>query len=637
MKEMNFFNEKRKFVFLLISAVILLPACGRGIQEQEMEIQQAVFDDVQSAVMEAHEGEKREPYVEKLGSGNIIPYYVPLEEIAQKIEYLYSYGNMLYGQSYNYGELGPLPESRNICLEVYVAEGNKLLFLPKGKGNRDVLVNGEFCSLYYSEKRAGYLFYYVTDFFTEEGGIPVNFPGGGYDGWWIRTCIMEGESQPTGDDGFYYGIDSGNLVRLGETEVEFDPLDKPELPVVLVEGNEYMEAMVETAESILAERGKFGEYEMYLGTYGRMPDEGNQYYETDSSVFVAGGCISGEGLEQYFLFNIWDDQGIRRAHLLNPPGNPESEELFMEDNLLTINPEESVRRVKDMEWIKIPFTVVEGEKYCVYDNGAEPGVRKQDGGEGMDFRTMDSGEAVDLIAYACSYSEWFGMNELGYGEGEIRGFRGKEIIMYTEACDGDVLLFIPADRVNRVYEEDGKQYPLYVNREGYVEFYCMGSNPYAAGRGDLKSTLCTTREYREDSVSGLSMIGRERLEIKELLSFGLPVVEDNGYVEALEEHVGNLLEQNGERGKYKVYIGEYEVIYPARVCISAAVTGEKEYYVRYLVVRSQHGTYYFWPAGFGLDRSLEECEAEKHYMNGVCIERTKRLGRYVSEIEVGER
>lgn len=635
MKEMSF-SKKRKFVFILVTMVILLLACGKSIQKQKMT--HRVSADTQNINLETCEDEGIKPYEEKLGNGNVIPYYVPLEEIAQKIEYLYAYQNMLYGQAYDNGELGPLPEGRDICLDIYAAEGNKLLFLPKGRGNREVLVNGEFCSLYYSEERAGYLFYYVTDFFTEEGGIPVNFIGGDYDGWWIRTCIVGGESQPTEDDRFYYGIDSGSLVWLGDAEVEFDPLKKLELPMIPVEGNEYMEAMVRTAKSILAERGKFGEYEMYLGTYGRMPDEMNQYYEIDSSVFVTSGCISGEDLEQYFLFNIWDDQVVGWAHLLCPPKNPESEELFMGDYLLVVNPKESIRRVKDMEWIKIPFTVVKGEEYHVDSNGVELGEKKQNSAEGMDFRTMNSREAADLIAYACSYSEWFGMNELGYKEGEIRGFRGKEIIMYTESCEGDVLLFIPKDMVNRVYEgEDGEKYSMYVNEEGYAEFYCMRLNPYAGEQGDLKTTLCTTEKYREDSISGLSMIGRERLEIKELQLFDLPEVKDDGYVEALEEYVKKLLEQSGEPGKYEVYIGEYEVIYPSRICISAAVVGEKEYYVRYLVVRSQHGKYYFWPTGFGLDWSMEECEAGRHYMNGLCIERTKRLGRHVSEMEVGKR
>ena len=82
-------------------------------------------------------------------------------------------------------------------------------------------------------------------------------------------------------------------------------------------------------------------------------------------------------------------------------------------------------------------------------------------------------------------------------------------------------------------------------------------------------------------------------------------------------------------------IGEYEVPYNNRVCLSAAVTGEEDsYYFRYLIVKSGKGNYYFWPAGFGLNGSLTECEAGRHYMNALCIERTKQLERCRIVIEI---
>ena len=64
-----------------------------------------------------------------------------------------------------------------------------------------------------------------------------------------------------------------------------------------------------------------------------------------------------------------------------------------------------------------------------------------------------------------------------------------------------------------------------------------------------------------------------------------------------------------------------------RVCLSAAVCGEEDYYVRYLIIKSQQENYYFWPVGFGLNGSLEECSADRHYMNALCIDRTKQLER----------
>ncbi len=53
-----------------------------------------------------------------------------------------------------------------------------------------------------------------------------------------------------------------------------------------------------------------------------------------------------------------------------------------------------------------------------------------------------------------------------------------------------------------------------------------------------------------------------------------------------------------------------------------------------LVVYIAEGNYYFWPVGFGLNGSLEEGEMNSHYMNAVCIERTKQLKRSKIVIEV---
>ncbi len=84
-----------------------------------------------------------------------------------------------------------------------------------------------------------------------------------------------------------------------------------------------------------------------------------------------------------------------------------------------------------------------------------------------------------------------------------------------------------------------------------------------------------------------------------------------------------------------INIGEYEALHTNKVCLSAAVSGEgEEYYFRYMIVKSQKGNYYFWPVGFGLNGSLEEGEMNSHYMNVVCIERTKQLKRSKIVIEV---
>ena len=115
----------------------------------------------------------------------------------------------------------------------------------------------------------------------------------------------------------------------------------------------------------------------------------------------------------------------------------------------------------------------------------------------------------------------------------------------------------------------------------------------------------------------------------------VPAIEEDEYVTALKEYIKNMLRQNGRSGEYEMNIGEYEAPYNNRVCLSAAVTGEEDsYYFRYLIVKSGKGNYYFWPAGFGLNGSLAECEAQRHYMNALCIERTRQLERCRIVIEV---
>ncbi|MBQ6888401.1 MAG: hypothetical protein IJN54_12920 [Lachnospiraceae bacterium] len=70
-----------------------------------------------------------------------------------------------------------------------------------------------------------------------------------------------------------------------------------------------------------------------------------------------------------------------------------------------------------------------------------------------------------------------------------------------------------------------------------------------------------------------------------------------------------------------MYIGEYENTSTNKVCVLAAVVGEEtEYYVRYLIVKSEKRNYYLLPIGFGRNGSLEECEADGHYMNYVLRE-----------------
>ncbi len=66
---------------------------------------------------------------------------------------MYTYEKMLceVSASSQYEELKPLPEGR-MRMTIYMAEGNKVLFLPEGAGNKEVLINGKLCKLYHSEE-----------------------------------------------------------------------------------------------------------------------------------------------------------------------------------------------------------------------------------------------------------------------------------------------------------------------------------------------------------------------------------------------------------------------------------------------------------------------------------------------------
>ena len=103
----------------------------------------------------------------------------------------------------------------------------------------------------------------------------------------------------------------------------------------------------------------------------------------------------------------------------------------------------------------------------------------------------------------------------------------------------------------------------------------------------------------------------------------------------MEDYIKDLLVSGGEKGEFEITFGEYEALFPNKVCLSAAVTGERDYYIRCLIVKygeDEEEKYYFWPVGCGLNGSLEECGADIHYMNQVSIERTKQLNRHRRQI-----
>lgn len=551
---------------------------------------------------------------------------VPLEEIGKKIEYAYTNLKIIDRMYFpEFGELGNLTEGREIAFTVYTVNGNKLLFLPKDKGNVEIMIDGELCNLFYSEERGGYLFYLLKDWNLKESGVPVN----ALENYNIKYCMVTEKSGEMKDDVkkftniheyWYEGeYDLGDLQRLGEVVINLQEDKNVEASQIITHGNEYIDVVVEYIADVLREEKKYGSYDIYLGNYSRISDRYGDY--TDAYVTVA---IIGNEVREYAAFNIGDNGDIGGVILNDPPRLENSPQYFS-----SYDEKESeylISKVIGMqrEIIKLEVEEYNDKKIEKKENLSEIENDNQE----IDFRLMDSEEAAELIEYIISYCKYFGMNELGYWAGEIQEFDKSEIIMYTWSNVGDTLFFIPKAMVNTVaYGADGVVYPLYVNKDGVVKFYCIERNPYANKTGQMKTTLIY--DYNGLSEKGctdyLTKIGEAQLNIREYSSLDVLEIDEDEYVLALKNYVKELLLQYGRYGNYNIYVGEYEALHTNKVCLSAAVIGEEEYYVRYLIVKSAKGNYYFWPVGFGLNASLNECENKSHQMNKLCIDRTKQL------------
>ena len=130
----NKYKHKIKILFLVcLINIMFLSACGVKNENKQAE---SLSCDVTPKIEE-----------ENTESNNrIFRYDIPLEEIAKRIEAEYLYENMInHISEWQQKELGFLPVGKEIKLAVYIAEGNKLLFLPEEKANTTVRVNDELC------------------------------------------------------------------------------------------------------------------------------------------------------------------------------------------------------------------------------------------------------------------------------------------------------------------------------------------------------------------------------------------------------------------------------------------------------------------------------------------------------------
>lgn len=615
--------KKILFPLCLINVMLLL-SCGINKIENEQAESRAY--DVSQKI-----GEENTEF-----NDHIILYDIPLKEIAKRIENEYVYENMIDRiAEWKQKELGLLPAGEDIKLVVYIAEGNKLLFLPEEKANTTVMVNDELCPVYYSEVAKGYIFYVLVDWQLCENGVPVNsLESDAYHR--IRDCIVQEKDadyvkvdEVNSQEYYYYRFNLEDVVKLGEISVTFDQEATRNLPEISVDGNEYIGAALEVVEETYREHQRYGNYRIYLETYGRVQGRYGAY--TDCKISAA---VVGNDSEDYFFCSIGDNGEIGNAYFWYFPMR-ESPPFLIAQSYLDAELENFISGIAGLyrEVIELEITEDAEEEEEMNQESADVPEDNQE----IDFRTMCEEDISAWIEYVYSYGEWFGMNELGYQAGELRGLCDEEIIMYTFNNNGESLLFVPKSKVNTwITGEGGQTYPVYVNKEGEMEFYQLQRNIYARGNGQLNTTLFMKYYSLPKYADTLIKLGEMSLTSHELRQSEVTEVEEDEYIRAFEQYVEDLLSLNRKEGKYEIYIGEYEALHTNKVCLSAAVSGEgEEYYFRYMIVKSQKGNYYFWPVGFGLNGSLEEGEMNSHYMNAVCIERTKQLKRSKIVIEVG--
>lgn len=576
---------------------------------------------------------------DKRDQANISSYQIPLEEIAERIEYEYVYENMIdHITDYDYKQLSFLPAGEEIAISIYVVESNKILFLPDEKTNTEAMVNNEPCRLHYCEEADGFVFYILVDWQLSENGVPVNSLEDDYYHR-IRECIVRDKDAVYEEVNlvdsplfFMYEFELDDMVKLGDTKVTFDPERTIELQKITVDNNEYIDAMAEYAADVLREKQKFGNFQICLETYGRVPGTYGEYTEAKISAAVVG-----EDYEDYLFFSISETDGRISKDQVWPdyyPGVVDSPTYFVAESYLAAEPEEFIPQIVGLQREVIGLEVREEENQK--DEMDSNPITISEYNQEIDFRTMGVEKTAEQIRYVYSYEEWFCMNELGCQTGELRGLQDKTIIMYAWKNNGDRVFFVPGSKVNTYVKcENGEIYPVYVNSEGKMEFYCLERNVYAGMEGQLKTTFfmkdCISADYAVD----LMKLGETELTLQQLPTLDVAEIEEDEYVTALKGHIEDMLCQSGRYGEYEMNIGEYEALDTNMVCLSAAVSGEEEsYFFRYLLVKSEKGNYYFWSVGFGLNSSLKECEAQSHYMNALCIERTRRMMRNRIEIKV---
>ncbi|MGN0288373.1 MAG: hypothetical protein ACI4DQ_02005 [Lachnospiraceae bacterium] len=628
-------RQKRRFAAAIIAAALSaawLTGCTGSRQADGTAIQ-ATEDDrleetaglqnadgspeeqkMQDKAEETEKGEEDRSGEKGAGVTAKISYGVPLSEIGEKIEYVYFRGSRVKPISDDYGELGTLLEEEKNSVLVYLLEGNKILFLPEDKANTVMELEENSCPAYYSKKEKGYLFFRLQDWWMEERGVPVTTPVSST----ITLCeVGKEEGQKL------YSLQ--DLQFIGKTDVVFSRQSEKSLGNIELSENEYIKVVMDYISQRLKESGYYGEYQLYVNRLERMPCDYTGYSDV-----MLDAAVIGNGIREYVFFAIYDHDDIEGVYSIYEKEYDDS------PGVLSDYPEEDQKLIDNI--LKNNLGAV---TFRVTEEGTgrdEDSVPKSRMVEKEDIRDLPVYKLADRISHAYSYAEWFGLNELDYRAGEVRQFYGKEVAMYCWHTNGDILYFIPLDKANHfIIDKEGNKCPVYVDKDGDMEFFSIEAAHYQNNPGQLSTTLISYEYIPLEYGDGLLWLGQEEIPLKPLEEMGLEPITEDGFTRGLKKEIERMLTEAGKNGTYEIYLGEYSISDSNKVCISAAVTGEEEaWYFRFLMVRYGENDYCFWPIGFGLNGNLEECEAGSHRMNAVCIERMVRLKRYQGMLRAGE-
>ena len=222
----------------------------------------------------------------ELKSSKDISYGIPLSEVADKIEQVYLYTNSFDNVSdKEFGNLGTLVNEEAVRASVYLLEGNKVLFLPENKENTQASLNGKIYGMHYSAEKDGYLFYILNDWRLAESGVPVN----SIESSCIQYCTVKEHDEGAAASGTEhdrpkpfmpdydgeYAID--DLAYLGGIELSFPEDELVKVPSVVLDNNEYIDAVISCISDTLREKEKYGSYDVRVGEYRRIFD---RYGET---------------------------------------------------------------------------------------------------------------------------------------------------------------------------------------------------------------------------------------------------------------------------------------------------------------------------------------------------------------------